>query len=427
MNSETGLRRASPTLALTLLTAISVVGFIDRIIMNVLVEPIKKQFHLSDTQMGIINGIAFALLNVAFGLIIARFAERRRRLTFVAVGTLLWSVACALCGMATSYGQLVLARVGVGVGEAVGLPSTSSVVSDYFPPERRTTAMSVLSLSPPLGAFIGAAGGSLIAQAYGWQMALLAAAVPGAILAVLLHLFVAEPMRGQHDGLADADTIPPMRQVITRFWHRQSMRHLLIGSAIASMVGFGLNTFLASFLTRRFGFSMAEAGLTSGLVASLPASISVFGAGWLADRMAKRDARSYALIPAITLLLSTPLYIVAITRDTPAAAITLLGIAALVQYCYLGPTFGTFQNMMHPRMRATSSAFTSMVYALIGGGLGPLLMGMLSDFSKTRAPTPGEGLAMALALASVIYLWAALHYWLASRTIRQDLALPLED
>ncbi len=427
MTTETGLRRTSPALALTLLTAISVVGFIDRIIMNVLVEPIKRQFQLSDTQMGVINGLAFALLNVAFGLIIARFAERHRRLTFVAVGTLLWSVACALCGMASSYGQLVLARIGVGVGEAVGLPSTSSLVSDYFPPEKRTTAMSVLSLAPPLGAFLGAAGGSMIAHAYGWQTALFAAAVPGVILAVLLHLFVAEPARGQHDGLAHTDTVPAMRTVILRFWRRHSMRHLLIGSAIASMVGFGLNTFLASFLARRFGFSLVEAGLTSGLVASLPASLSVFGAGWLADRMAKRDARSYALIPAITLLLSTPLYVLGITRDTPAAAITLLGIAALVQYCYLGPTFGTFQNMMHPRMRATSSAFTSMVYALIGGGLGPLLMGMLSDFSAARAANPGEGLAMALALASLIYLWAAFHYWWAARTIRDDLALPLED
>jgi MFS family permease len=418
-------RRLSPKLALALLTAISTIGFIDRIILNVLVEPIKAEFHLSDTQMGLVGGLAFAVLNVALGLYVARIAERQRRLTLVAIGTLLWSIATALCGMAGNFIQLVLARIGVGVGEAVGLPSSSSIISDYFPRHKRATALSVLLLAPPLGAFLGSAGGALVAQAHGWRMAFFIAAIPGILLALAIHWLVAEPVRGQHDGLEGDDSVPPMTQVIARIWQRHSLRHLLIGSSIAAMVGFGLNAFLAAFLARRFGFSLVEAGVTAGMIASLPAALSVVGAGWLCDRLAVRDARIYALLPAGTLLLAAPLYAFAISRDSVALVIGLIGLCALVQYCYLGPTSGVFQNMMHPRMRATSAAFTSMVYALVGSGLGPLFIGVMSDHFSPKALLPGVGLGQAMAVAALLYVWAAAHYLLASRSIRAEMALKL--
>ena len=163
------MRRDSPWLALILLTAINTVGFIDRIVMNVLAVPIQIEFELTDTQVGLLTGLAFAVLNVMLGIVVARYAERGRRLTLIAVGTLLWSLATAACGMVTTWVQLLLARIGVGVGEAVGLPATQSVISDYFPPERRATALSVLLLAPPIGAFLGSAGGSWIGQEYGWS------------------------------------------------------------------------------------------------------------------------------------------------------------------------------------------------------------------------------------------------------------------
>jgi len=420
------LRRASPGLALALLASISIFGFVDRIIMNVLVEPIKAEFGLTDFEMGLVGGLAFAVLNVILGLVVARYAERVRRLSLITVGTLLWSLATAMTGMATNFGQLLLARIGVGVGEAVGLPSTSSVIADYFPKDRRATMLSVLHLSPPLGAFIGAAGGSLIAQHYGWQYALFAAAAPGVLLALLLHLLVEEPPRGRYDDVIDKDFVPPMASVIRRYWDWPTMRHFLIGSTIASLVGFGLNTFLAAYLSRRFGMSLLEAGLSSGLVASLPAALSVFASGWLSDRWARSNRKSYALIPAVSLALSTPIYLLAITRESAGTAITFLGIAALVQYCYLGTTFGTFHNMLHPRMRATGSAFTSMVYSLIGGGIGPVVLGGLSDVLTPRAPTPGIGLGWAMGAASLLYLWAALHYAMASRHIEADLSRPTD-
>ena len=419
----------SPWWALVMLTSIYICGFIDRIIMQVLVEPVKAEFSLSDFEIGIVAGLAFAVLNVVLGLWVARFAERCRRMSLVAVGTVLWSIATAACGMAGSYVQLVLARISVGVGEAVGLPSSSSIISDYFPRERRSTALSVLMLAPPLGAFIGFVGGGYLAQNYGWRAAFWIAAIPGFLLALLAALTVQEPLRGRYDNLGDkTDMVPPFRAVLARVWQRRSLRHLLLGSTIASLVGFGLNVFLAAFLIRRFGFSVGETGLIAGIIASLPAAFSLVAAGWLTDRIGKRDSRCYAYVPGISLLIAAPVYILAVTRTDATLAIVLLGIATLFQYTYLGPTFAVFQNMMHPRMRATSSAFNSMLYTLIGNGLGPVLVGVLSDgFTADPAQSePGAGLMLALAFTGTGYLWAAGHYLWATRSLRQEFDLPIE-
>ncbi len=415
-----------PYLALVLLTSIGVVGFIDRIIMNVLAEPLRQEFALSDMQLGVVNGLAFAVLNVVLGLVVARFAERTRRMTLISIGTVLWSIATAACGLASNFTQLLLARVSVGVGEAVGLPSTHSVVSDYFPREKRATMMSVLNLAPPIGAFLGASGGAVIAQIYGWRTALFVAAVPGLILAVLLAMFVAEPKRGRFDEPGASDAVPSIGTVIGRYLSWPTMRNMLAGATIASMVGFGLNAFLAAYLIRRFGFTLVEAGLVAGLVASLPSTLSILGAGWLADRFAARgDRRGYALTPAVTLLISAPLYAFAITRDEPAMIIALVGLCGLFQYTYLGPTAGTFQNMLSARMRATGTAFTGMIYTLVGGGFGPLILGFVSDRYAASGISSGVALGFAMATLSLLYLWAALHYWLASRTIEADFARPI--
>lgn len=403
--------------ALFLLAAIQTCGFIDRIVMNVLVEPIKREFHLTDFEIGLVAGLAFAVLNVCLGIWVARIAERRRRMTLISIGTLLWSIATATCGFAGSFVGLVLARIGVGVGEAVGLPATSSVISDYFPRATRATALSVLQLAPPIGAFLGSAGGALVAQLYGWRAAFLLAAAPGFVLALLAATTVAEPERGRHDPEADAGALPPFSAVLRRIAERRSLVHLLAGSTVASCVGFGLNAFLAAFLLRRFGFSVAESGVIAGLIASLPASLSVIGGGWIADCIGRRDPAGFGLVPGISLLVATPLYMLAVTRDSAAAAIALLAVAAFVQYCYLGVTAAVFQNMMHPRMRASATAVTSLVYSLVGGALGPLLLGGLSDRLAS--------LPMAMAVVSAGYAWAALHYLAAVPALRREFTLPI--
>lgn len=413
-------RRDSPWLALALLTGAATLGFVDRIVINVLVEPIKAEFGLTDTQMGYLTGLAFAALYVILSLVVARIAERRTRVPLIAFGVFAWSVATALCGAVGNWIQLLLARMAVGVGEAIGLPANQSVIADYFPPEKRATAMSVLLLSPPLGVFIGALGGSWIGQEYGWREAFIAAAIPGIVLALLVFLFVAEPPRGRHDA-GDVDTVPPFSAVVARLAKIPAARNLVLGSGIASMIGFGLNAFFAALLMRRFVLPLVEAGLYAGLLASLPATVSVLGGGWLADRMGARNPVAYALIPAIGFLIALPLFAFGITRTDTAALLALVSIAALFQYTYLGITFGTLQNMMQARMRATASALLNAVFAVMGG-LGPVLVGALSDFLQRRGIDEGEALAWAMAACCLFYLWAAAHYLHAARTIGHDLA-----
>ena len=414
-----GTRSSSPWLALIILTAISTVGFIDRIVVNVLVEPIKTEFSLSDTQVSLMS-IAFAVLNIGVGLVVARFAERVRRLTLISAGTLLWSVATALCGAVGSWGQLLASRMGVGLGEAIGLPSLQSVVADYFPANRRGLTISVLLLAPPLGAFIGFVGGGWIAEEFSWRFTFLIAAMPGLVLGDLAYLVVAEPRRGQHDPGAGED-VPPLSRVLHRLLMLPSARNLVIGSALAAMLGFGLNYFFTSLMIRRFDLGLGEAGLYAGLIASLPAALSVVGSGWLGDRFGERTPGAYALIPAICLLIGGPVYAFAITRDSLVLLLGLVSVATFLNFGYLGITYAALQNLMHPRMRATAAALLNIVYG-IAGGVGPFLLGMLSD-SMARSYGVSRGLALAMAIASLLYVWAGLHYLMASRHYRADLAV----
>jgi MFS family permease len=361
------MRRDSPWLALILLTAISTVGFIDRIVMNVLAVPIQAEFTLSDTQVG----------------------------------------------MVTTWSQLLLARIGVGVGEAIGLPAPAqSVISDYFPPDRRATALGVFLLAPPIGAFLGSAGGSWVGQESGWREAFFIATVPGLLLAVAAWILIAEPPRGRHDAGA-GDEVPSLGAVFKRLVGLKSARQLLAGSTLASMAAF--------LLVRKFDFSLAEAGLFAGLLASLPGAISVVAGGRAADWLGAKNPSAYARLPGFCLLVAAPIYIFAITRDDVGTLLLLVFVAALFQYAYLGVTFGVFQNLLHPRMRATGTSLLNVLYALIGQGLGPLLVGWLSD---KLAPEygGGNGLAYAMAITAGLYFWAAGHYLLAGRHLGRDLA-----
>ena len=412
------MRRDSPWAALVILTAISTVGFIDRIVVNVLVEPIKAEFGLTDAQVSLM-GVAFAVLNIGVGLVVARFAERVRRLTLISVGTLLWSAATAACGAAASWTQLLVARMGVGLGEAIGLPSLQSVVADYFPATKRGLAISTLMLAPPLGAFIGFVGGGWIAQNYDWRFTFLIAALPGLLLAAVVYLVVAEPPRGRHDPGA-GEEVPPFGHVLRRLLLLPSARNMVIGSALAAMLGFGLNYFFTSLMIRRFEVGLGEAGLYAGLIASLPAALSVIGSGWLGDRLGAKTPAAYALVPGLCLIVGGPIYAFAITRDDLALLLGLVSIATFLNFGYLGVTYAALQNLMHPRMRATASAMLNVVYGTVSG-LGPLLLGIFSD-TMARSYGSARGLALAMAIGGLFYVWAGVHYLLASRRYAADLA-----
>ena len=413
------LRRSTPWLALALLTGISTIGFIDRIVVNVLVEPVKAEFSLSDSQVSLM-GVAFTALNIVVSLAIARLAERVRRMSLISFGTLLWSAATALCGWAAGWTQLLVARIGVGVGEGVGLPALQSVVTDYYPAHKRGFALSVLMLAPPIGAAVGFMGGAMIAQEFGWRHTFLVAAVPGVVLAVLAYVFVAEPERGQHDAASAGDAVPPVRAVLHRLLALPSAAHLLFGSALAATLGFGLNYFFTSLMMRQFSVGLAEAGFYSGIIASAPAAVSVLMQGWLADRFGAKNPAAYMLIPAACMVIGGPLYVLAITRDGLPLLLALVSLTTFLNFGYLGVTYAALQNLMHPRMRATASALIGAVYGVAGAG-GPVLVGVLSDtFAATQGPS--QGLVTAMAVTGALYVWAALHYWLASRRFAADRA-----
>ncbi|MFC3098196.1 spinster family MFS transporter [Alteraurantiacibacter palmitatis] len=412
-------RRNSPWFALIVLAMISTVGFIDRIVVNVLVEPIKTEFSLTDRQVSLM-GVAFTVLNIGVGLVVARAAERVRRLSLISIGTVLWSAATALCGWAGSWVQLLAARMGVGLGEAIGLPSLQSVISDYFPPHKRGTAISVLMLAPALGALIGFMGGGWIAQNWGWRETFLIAAVPGVVLGIVAWFMVAEPRRGAHDAVTNSDAVPPVSAVLARLFALPSARQLVIGSALAAMMGFGLNYFFTSLMIRQFNVGLAEAGLYSGLIASAPSAVSVIMQGMLGDRLGAKNPAAYALVPAVCLLLGGPLYALAITREDLGTLLVLVAAATFLNFGYLGITFAALQNLMHPRMRATCSAVLNVVYG-IASAAGPFLLGWLSDHMALTHGA-GRGLVLAMAITGALYFWAGLHYLLAARRYGADLA-----
>jgi predicted MFS family arabinose efflux permease len=413
------LRRHSPALALILLTMIGTIGFIDRIVVNALVEPLKDEFGLSDAQIGLL-GFAYSALNIVIGVFIARLAESRRRLTFTAIGTLLWSVAATASGYTNTWYQLLAARVAVGVGEAVGLPANQSVVADYFPPNRRASAMSILLLAAPLGAMIGLAAGGYVAQAWGWRWAFIVTGLPGILLALIVWLLVKEPARGGHDTVID-ERVPPMKAVIARMARLKSVKHLVMGSALASMVGFGLIAFLSALMTRRFGLPVGEAGLMTALAASVPAAISVALGGTIADRLAPRFPGSYGQFPALCLLLAAPLFAIAMTRSDFASFFALSALSTLFLFTFLGPTAGTIQNLLDPRMRATGHALVNIFTGMVGG-LGPVVVGWLSDRLAAGGLPSDRALGYAMAATALMSWWAAAHYWRAARTLNDDLA-----
>ncbi len=422
---------------LALFAGVATFGFVDRIVVQVLVQPIQAELHVSDADMGLLGGLTFAVLYVLLSIPIARLAERKNRVAIITIGTALWSVATAASGLALNFGQLLLARIGVGIGEAAGTPATTSIISDYFSPQRRASAMSVVGLAVPLGAFLGGSAGGFIALHWGWRAAFLCAGLPGLVLALLQGLTVREPLRGYRDAApAEQSTAPSsprsMEQssewntpsffaVLRRFWERRSLIQFLIGATLSTIAGYGINYFLAAYFFRRFGLNYAQAGLVVGVVSSVPAALSIIAGGFVADWAGKRSARWYALIPAIGAALTAPLYIASFEAATWLAAAVLLAVTAVCQYAYIPAAAAVTQNMMEPRMRASAAAVTGLIYTLLGQGLGPLFVGMLSDhFTRTHA-SASQGLQIALTLSTLVYLWSAVHLVIASRRLGEDL------
>ncbi|CAN7268887.1 MFS transporter [Phenylobacterium sp. LjRoot164] len=446
-------------------------NFIDRTIISTIGQAIKVDLKLTDTQLGLLGGLAFALLYTTLGIPIARLAERHSRVNIITIAIVVWSAFTALCGMATSFLQLLLFRVGVGVGEAGLSPPAHSLISDYFEPKKRASALSIYSFGIPLGTMFGAVAGGWIAQNLDWRMAFMLVGLPGVIVAILLKVFVKEPPRGYSDRLvaqqaADAPVLegdetapavhakpPSILAVAKRIFGKWGFFHMVAGITLASFAGYGTGQYSAPYFIRMFGLDLATVGLIFGVIGGIAAGIGTLLGGFLTDYAARKSGRWYALVPAIGLLIACPLYILVYTRDDWKLAAGLLLIPGIFHYTYLGPTFGVIQNAVSLRMRATATALLFFVLNLIALGFGPPFCGWVIDTlsqahfaAKDLGPffdlCPGgvgkEGAGAMIDAACkaavaqgtrdgivwnlLIYGWAGLHYLLAAITLPKDMA-----
>ncbi|MBJ18289.1 MAG: MFS transporter [bacterium] len=403
------MKNARYTLGLLLI--IYVVNHIDRQVMSILAESIRIDLDLSDTQLGLLMGGGFAIFYTFAGIPIARFADKNNRSNIIATALVLWSAMTVASGLARNFAQLMAARIGVGVGEAGCTPPAHSIISDTFPPERRATALSTYQLGVPIGTLFGLIAGGYLAEGLGWQTAFFVVGVPGILLAVIAKLTLVEPERGHFDRDV-TDEVESLGGTIAFMARLPSMRHVLMGSSAQTVFLFGVAAFHAVFLQRIHDLSISEAGLRLGLIAGIAGGVSVFGAGWLADRMGTRDLRWIWWIPAIGALLSLPFSFVAYSTENTSLAVGMIAAATFLNHSYSGLTHAIMQGLVKPRMRATMSAIALFVMNLLGGGLGPIAIGQLSD---------RFGLRSAMLLLSVFVAWASLHYLLGARTYTRDL------
>jgi len=375
------VRRVNVKVSMTLLVVIYTFAFIDRMILNILQEPIKIELGVSDARMGLLSGLAFSLLYVGLGIPMARVAERRSRKAIISASIFIWSVMTILCGQAASFMSLFLARVGVGVGEAGVSPPAHSLISDYFPPSRRSTALAIYGLGVPLGMLFGAAMGGYIAQLFGWRAAFAIVGAPGIILAIAAFLFLSEPPRGMSDAAKTTGDSPPptMHQVLQSLWFTKSIRNVIIAISLSSFASFGIGAFAASFFIRNYGLDLSTVGLILGFTGGFGAAIGTLTGGWVADWAGRLDRRWYVLAPAISSLIAAPLCAVAFLVSTWQMSAVLLMIAGGLAYVGFGPSFAIVHNMVPARMRATSSAMMLFSMNMVGLGLGPFLVGTMSD------------------------------------------------
>jgi predicted MFS family arabinose efflux permease len=407
--------------ALTLLTVVYTFNFIDRQLLAILQESIKADLLLSDSQLGLLTGFAFAAFYVTAGIPIARWADNgnRRNIVALAVGT--WSFMTAISGLVQTYTHLLLARVGVGVGEAGGSPPSHSIVSDIFPPQQRAGALSFYSTGVNIGILFGFLLGGWLNEFFGWRTAFVVVGVPGILIALLVRFTLHEPIRGLADNRQAADKAEPVGDVLKLLWQRRSFRHMALGAAMNAFAVYSMNSWTASFMIRSFGLTSGEVGSWLALILGAGGALGLVAGGFLAQRLAAKDARWYNWVPAGAAIITVPFAFATFMAQEPTTALVLFIIPGFLATVYLGNTLAMVHGLVGLRMRALASAILFFVLNLIGLGLGPFSVGVLSDYLE-----PGlgvESLRYALLyLVPAASIWSAIHFVIASRHLRTDLA-----
>ena len=411
-----------------LLMAVYTLNFMDRQVVSVLLPQIQKEFQASDTVAGLLHGTAFALFYVTLALPIARWADTGNRVRIIAVATVLWSAMTALCGFARNFAELFLARIGVGVGEAGCSPAAYSLLSGYFPAERRPGAMAIYGAGIPLGSALGLAGGGLIAQSFGWREAFWIFGAPGLLVGLVVAFYIKEPPR-----VVEASAVrPSLAAVLRELLSRRSFLHATFATSLLAFAGFGAGTWAPSFLVRSHGMEIGLVGPALAAITIMGAVPATIFAGRIADRWVQNDRRYHMWLPAIAMVSAVPFSVVALllpagdltlfdfTAPSAAVVVALFLIPTAANATYVGPVMAAIQTMIPDRMRAMTIAIFLFVTNLIGLGAGPVAIGYLSDM--LRAEFGADSLRWALLVTVLVNLWAVFHFVRAARFIKADMA-----
>ena len=420
-NVDASARFESPRYRLVVLGMLVLVytfNFIDRQIVGILAVPIKADLGLTDTQLGLMGGLAFALFYTALGIPIAMLADRRSRTTIMTVALLFWSAMTAVCGFAQNFWQLFLARLGVGVGEAGGVAPAYSIVADYFPPHQRARALGVYSFGIPIGGSLGIVFGGVIASLIDWRTAFIVVGVAGIVLAPIFRLVVREPARGGFDATGSAGSAASVGEVMRVLLGKPSFWGLSFGASASSMMGYGMFFWLPSFFVRSYGLTLLEASLYFGAILLLGGIAGIWFGGSLADRFGAARKRAYAIIPAVAFLATIPFYVAAVTSSSLALSFALFLVPTALGLMWLGPVLSSIQHVVPPHMRATAAAIFLFVNNLIGIGLGTVALGALSDALAVRFGA--DSLRYAILAGTVFYLIASALFLLSARRLERD-------
>lgn len=416
---DAAIKRRSLTLGL--LTVTYFFSYMDRQILAILQELIKEDLNLSDTQLGMLTGLAFAVFYAGLGIPVARLADRMNRKNIIAISLTVWSAMTAACGLAQNFLQLLLFRIGVGIGEAGSSPPSHSIIADLYPPEKRASAMAIYSLGVVLGSAFGTMIGGTVAHYYGWRIALFAVGIPGVLLAFFVWKLVVEPRRGLSDvaKVAESDTMPTLREGFAGMWRNKAAVHVVLAVTLTSMIGYGLTAFGPSYMQRSLDMNLLQiAWFVAPLLGVVGAMSAVFG-GRLADQLAKSHgmhAQSYMV--AVLKIIALPFALLFYWLDNWQLALAAYAIALLFQNSYLGPSFAMIQSLAPQKVRALWAAITLLVINMVGLGIGPVAVGRLSDALN---PIYGEdSLRYAMLIFAAITPWAIFHYWRAGVLLKRQ-------
>ena len=403
---------------LFILVVVYTFNFIDRQIVGILAVPIKADLGLTDSQLGLMGGLAFALFYTGLGIPVAMLADRFSRTWIMTAALVIWSGMTAASGLATNFWQLFAARLGVGVGEAGGVAPAYSLISDYFPPGQRARAMSVYSFGIPIGSAIGIVFGGIIASMIDWRWAFFIVGIAGIVIAPIFRMTLKEPPRGQYDRQREATKPPSLKLIMRTLMTKPSFWLMSLGASFSSMMGYGVFFWLPSFFVRSYNLTLLNASLFYGAVLLIGGLAGIWAGGWLGDRFGQNQRAQFARIPAIAFLCAVPFYILAILSPTLTLAFFVLLVPTALGLAWLGPVISAIQHLVRPDMRATASAIFLFINNLIGIGLGTYAIGALSD--SLTAQYGDESLRYSILAGTGFYIVAAALFLLASRWLEQD-------